>query len=67
MDSTTQLYTTREAGEILGVTAGTVWRYAKAGRLRSVNLAEGDGRAKLRIRADDLQQFIDDQTLELSA
>lgn len=64
----TQLYSTREAGEILGVTGMTVWRYVKAGRLRAVNLAEpGAARSKLRIRADDLQKFIDNRTLGLSA
>lgn len=63
----TQLYTTREAGEILGVTGYTIWRWAKAGRIPAVNLAEGESRAKLRIRADDLQQFIDANKLDLSA
>lgn len=68
MDDPIQLYTTREAGEILGVTAMSVWRYVKAGRLRAVNLAGPDAtRPKLRIRADDLQKFIDNRTLEESA
>lgn len=62
-----QLYTTREAGEILGVTRATVWRWVNAGRIQAIDLTEGEGKAKLRIRGDDLQSFIDDQTLELSA
>lgn len=60
----TQLYSTREAGEILGVTGLTVWRWVRDGRIPAVNLTEGDGRAKFRIRADELQKFIDRLTLD---
>lgn len=64
----TQLHTTAEAGEILGVTSVTVWRWINAGRLRAVDLAMATERKpKLRIRDDDLQQFIEDRTLEQSA
>lgn len=63
----TKLYTTREAGEILGITGRTVRRWARTGRLQAINLTEGDGKAKLRIHADELQRFIDDQTLDESA
>jgi excisionase family DNA binding protein len=62
----TKLYTTAEAAEILGVASITVWRWVNAGRIRAVDLSTGD-RAKLRIREDDLQKFIDDRTLEQSA
>lgn len=64
--TTTQLYTTAEAGELLGVSGVTVWRWINAGRIRAVELGTGD-KPKLRIRDDDLQQFIEDRTLELSA
>lgn len=60
----TQLYSTREAGEILGVTRYTVWRWVKAGRIAATNLTEGEGKAKLRIRVDELQKFIDDNALD---
>lgn len=63
----TQLYSTREAGEILGVTGVTVWRWVKRGRIPAVNLTEGEGKARLRIRADELQKFIDDHALDESA
>lgn len=64
--ATTQLYSTAEAGKILGVTSVTVWRWVNAGRIRAVELGTSD-RPKLRIRDDDLQQFIDERTLEQSA
>lgn len=63
----TQLYSTREAGEILGVSSVTVWRWVKAGRIRAIDLTEGDEKSKLRIRGDDLQKFINTNTLERTA
>lgn len=63
-----RLYTTHEAGERLGVTRVTVWRYVKAGRLRAINLnLDPTAKPKYRISADELQEFIDSQTLPLSA
>jgi excisionase family DNA binding protein len=59
----TQLYTTAEAGEILGVTSVTVWRWINAGRIRAVELGTAD-KPKLRIREDDLQKFIEERTLK---
>lgn len=66
MDST-QLYTISQAGEMLGVSSVTVWRWVNTGRIRGINLTEGEGKPMLRVRADDLLQFIDDQTLNRSA
>lgn len=63
----TRLYTTDQAGEILGVTGVTVWRWVKAGRIQATDLTSGDGKPKLRISADDLQRFIDDHKLDESA
>lgn len=62
----TKLYTTAEAGEILGVTGKTVWVWVNAGRIRAVNLSTG-GKPKLRIREDDLQKFIEERTLGKTA
>lgn len=59
----TQLHTTAEAGQILGVTGVTVWRWVNAGRIRAVDIGAGD-KPKLRIRDDDLQAFIEEQTLK---
>lgn len=62
----TRLYTTAEAGKRLGVSAVTVWRWINLGRIRAVELGTPD-KPKLRIRDDDLQQFIDDRTLRQTA
>lgn len=62
-----RLYTTDQAGEILGVTGNTVWRWVKAGRITATDLTSGDGKPKLRISADDLQKFIDDHKLDETA
>jgi len=63
----TKLYTTEEAGEVLGVSGVTVWRWINTGRIRAVELNETGDKSKLRIREDDLQQFIEDRTLKTSA
>lgn len=63
----TQLYTTAEAGEVLGVSGITVWRWVNQGRIRAVELNDTGGKAKLRIREDDLQKFIEERTLKQSA
>lgn len=62
-----RLYSTAEAGDILGVTAISVWRWIKAGRIPAINLTEGDSKPKYRIRAEDLEKFLGDNALDLSA
>lgn len=62
----TQLYSTEEAGEILGVTSVTVRRWVNQGRIRVVEISTGN-RPKLRIREDDLQKFIEERTLDPTA
>lgn len=60
-----RLYTARSAGELMEVSADTVRRLIRSGRLRGVQVG-GDNRLKYRVRADDLQAFIDSQTFDLS-
>lgn len=67
MTPMTRLYTTSQAGEILGVTGNTVWRWVREKRIPATDLTGGDGKPKLRISADDLQRFIENQKLEESA
>jgi excisionase family DNA binding protein len=55
-----RLYTVADAAEHLGMSRGWLYGQIRAGRIRFVEL--GDTRAKQRIRADDLQAFIDDRT-----
>ena len=51
-----RLLSPEEAGEILAVTADTVRRLCKDGRLAHVKLGE---RSRVRIRPRDLEAFID--------
>ena len=62
----TQLYTTEEAGLILGVHEETVRRWVKLGRIRGVELGT-DLRTRLRIREDDLEAFINSRTFDATA
>lgn len=57
-----QLYTVPETAELLKVSRGTVYNLISAGELRAVHVATDKGRAKTRIRSDDLASFIDSRT-----
>lgn len=56
------LYTVREAGEQLGIGRNAVYTLINTGELRVVNVAGAGKRPKLRVRADDLQRFVDANT-----
>ncbi|PWC05396.1 hypothetical protein DCE94_03740 [Agromyces badenianii] len=55
-----RLYSVAAAAKVLDVSDDYVYARIKDGSLRAVEL--GDSRAKLRVRADDLQAFIDVRT-----
>lgn len=57
---TVRLYSVAKAAEQLDVGRDFVYERIRRGDLRTVEL--GDVRSKLRIRADDLQRFIDSRT-----
>lgn len=57
---TVRLYSVVRAAEILGTSDDYVYDRINEGKLRAVEL--GTGRAKQRVRADDLQAFIDART-----
>ena len=52
-----RLYTVSDAADVIGMSAEWVRRQIVNGTLRAVEL--GSGRSKRRVRADDLQAFID--------
>lgn len=55
-----RLYSVRTVAERMEMSRFWVYAQIRAGRLRAVEL--GDDRAKTRVRADDLQAFIDART-----
>lgn len=57
----TRLYSIPGAADVLGVSVRTVYRLIEQGRLRSIDISESP-RPRARVRADDLQQFIDVRT-----
>ena len=57
-----RLYSTAQAAERLGVSSDFIEDRVHSGQLRVVELGS-DRRQKWRIRADDLQAFIDSRTL----
>ncbi len=59
--STPRLLKPAEAGEVLGVHADTIRRMVAHGTLRSVDVGS-PGFPRLRIREDDLHEYIDDRT-----
>lgn len=58
------LLSVREAGKRLGVSDWAVRRMIANGELRVVDVGSGAQRARLRIRLDDLQAFIDARTYD---
>jgi excisionase family DNA binding protein len=64
--SAPQLLSTAEAGERLGVAGITVWRWVRSGKIPAIDIGS-PGQPRLRIREDDLQQFIEDRTLDIPA
>ena len=59
----TRLYSIPGAAAVLGVSVRTVYRLIEQGRLRAIDISESP-RPRARVRADDLQQFIDVRTPE---
>ena len=59
----TRLYSIPGAAAVLGVSVRTVYRLIEQGRLRAIDISESP-RPRARVRADDLQQFIDIRTPE---
>ncbi|WOH20158.1 helix-turn-helix domain-containing protein [Paenarthrobacter sp. GOM3] len=55
-----RLYSTKDAAELMGMSDDWVRARIKDGSLRAVEL--GSSRQKWRVRADDLQAFIDART-----
>lgn len=62
-----QLHTPEQAGEVLGVTAKSVYRLIALGELRAVDVAVSGTRSKTRVRDDDLQDFINLRTRQATA
>lgn len=60
-EETVRLYTAVQAGRILGVSDDFIYARQKDHTLRVVDVGT-NGRKKLRVRADDLQAFIDART-----
>ena len=60
MTEAVRLYPVAKAAEVLGVSPDYVYDRINEGIIRVVEL--GSGRAKQRVRADDLQAFIDSRT-----
>ena len=56
-----RLYTVAEVAEILGTSKAYVYERINGGEVRTVNLGT-PVRAKMRVRADDLQAFIESRT-----
>ena len=56
-----RLYTVVEAGKVLGVSRGFVYKMINDGEIRTVELGT-NCKSKMRVRADDLQSFIDART-----
>jgi excisionase family DNA binding protein len=55
------LFTVADAAEAIGVTPNYFYERIRDGRITTVNIGS-DVRPKLRIRADTLQQFIQERT-----
>lgn len=55
------LFTVADAAEAIGVTPGYFYERIRDGRITTVNIGS-DIKPKLRIRADTLQQFIQERT-----
>jgi hypothetical protein len=58
-------YTAVEAGALLNKSDEFIYRLRDAGELRMINIGS-EGRKALRVRADDLQTFIDSRTSPVS-
>jgi excisionase family DNA binding protein len=54
-------YTAVEAGAVLAISDDSIYRLAEDGELRMIDISRV-GRKILRVRADDLQAFIDRRT-----
>lgn len=61
-----RLYSVKAAAEILSVSVDTVQRRIKSGDLRGVHVGLGNT-PKFRVRADDLQAYIDKHTFDYSS
>lgn len=60
MNEAVRLYPVAKAAEVLGIGRTFMYELIKSGQIRVVEL--GSTRAKQRVRADDLQAFIDSRT-----
>lgn len=60
MTETVRLYSVVKAAELLGVGKTYMYNLVNSGQVRVVEL--GAGKPKQRVRADDLQAFIDSRT-----
>ncbi len=60
MTETVRLYPIAKAAEVLGIGRTFMYQLVNSGQIRVVEL--GNTRAKQRIRADDLQAFIESRT-----
>jgi len=59
------LLTIPEAGEKLGVSPNTVYKLIAGGDLRAVDMSSSNAkRSRTRVRADDLEAFIEARTRE---
>jgi excisionase family DNA binding protein len=56
------LLTPAQAGERLGVSRSAIYRYVERGWLRGVYIGLGQQRDRLRLRDDDLDEFIETRT-----
>ncbi|WP_309080312.1 helix-turn-helix domain-containing protein [Zhihengliuella sp.] len=54
-----RLYKVQEVAELLQVGHTYVYEEISQGRLKTIDLANGEKREKLRVAADDLQAFLD--------
>ncbi|WP_178945933.1 helix-turn-helix domain-containing protein [Kocuria sp. TGY1127_2] len=57
-----RLYTVADAAKQIDVSIAYIYKRIKDGSLPYVDLGKGTGRAKTRIRASDLDAFIEERT-----
>lgn len=61
-----RLYSVKAAAELLSLSTMTVRRRIDSGELRAVHVGGGD-KPRFRVRADDLQEYIDQHTFDYSS
>lgn len=56
-----------EIAEVLGISADKVIDLIRAGKLKAINVATGDKRARYRVAPEDFQAFLEQQAVKPKA